>query len=1537
MNTNIKSCKRTFALIIGLAILLTGWLVFIDFSGKSAAANVKSEAYYLFEDGATHGQWHTGGTGGNATGENVSRRLYGKAGVVLPYHKITGDGQPVRDASLLNDFTEGSTVNYVEYPGWISSVMGDINGAGDNPHGYWLYHDDASNLNDNAYPNSLLSVDPALYSRKDVFQITRDDMNYTFNVTDGNWHRVSVYIGATHQNTAAPSEYSYISILDKSGNILARVSASSYGLGKYYSFAAKGSFVLNIQTQKGTLATYCNGIFLDDDYVNPNIEKTNFDATVTGAKDVVLSWNNNSAAAETVIWRRSEDENNYSNLTRVSAAETGYTDSDTQVSTTYFYKVSAAVPRAGRPESSGVLDVVIPGAEKYVRTADYARTSIKFDRESYTLTNKKIPLDAAVTVKKDVIYDESGALTDQGTAFAGVEVVFGINGDTVYDFSTGERRPNMSPIIGKAITDASGLAILSATMYYAGEYTLTASIELQPDSMDPTQGYDGCIKSVPLSIPLPGSARSKPILFDATDAVRPGGLLTISGNFIYNDAQFAVAFAPAVGTKDAIFNESVSGLRYISKEAVTLIDDAFNTGLMFELPKNVAPGRYDFWIKNVNGWSNAITVNGVRPLYISQEASYDGLDIEVVGRNFFGTEFGMPENSLDDIKVKLVRVGGLTGIADGIEHSVTVSIKRGVRYETEQTYTGVAVDESNPYRITFITPNVGVGNYGTYDVYVSAQGNDFRPLHRPQKLILYPKKAKNFNAGAFGTGEGVTNNDPLGLGVYWAQDLDYTHVYTVPAGHNTPEFVSYAATDALTAAVQERINTFSTNYGGGVIYFPNGTYWLDSISLKPGIILVGESKANTNLKITHRPLAVVPDLDFDNWLVGTDANNIGIARLNISMRDDGDRLPDSIIVIGNSSPDSWDDAIVKTVQNVFVSDVKITLIRPEKFSEGLPDGSGRGRSGYAGKKNFLVQNFEYIGDHSPLDVGFSSYSYIRNSKIQMNGLGVGMGHKYAFVENTYLQSGHEGSGWSGRSDAYFAHNYVSNIGRLVKPNNYGEVVMFEPPGGEFSYGRILSAMERTFTVFTEEGRVVDGTTKAFYNYFAVVINEGKGTGQMRYFERAPVAGPDGQIYGNTYKLCDDERDWVVVPDETSRYAIFLPMEGQTVYRNNGEECAKSILIFSQCRDVVVAENNLQRTEGIGVWVGANSDGPCGTTLNIRIENNVINGVSPGTGKGGISLTVGRPEEGYVGLLMGGVTIRNNTLTNVSSGFLYSGSEFPSERGIVIKTGSTSGMTTPGDVRYVIIENNTVDKSEYGVYCDNNVTGVIVKDNNFADIEKGENITMFGPAKFFVRSHYTFYVNGTVDSALSGSYGINENLPVPTAVGGSFWGWSPTAEYGADQAPITTADGNSGILYAIFGFEIKLLYNYKDAQGNDKGEYKTVVAIVGEAISSPGNPVRAGYYFGGWYYDAACVEAFEDGTTVNESVVLYAKWIARDGDESDNTDVADGPQKGCGGCGSAFADSDLNGIVMLVVSAISVIALTIALRAKKKQKDEQNKN
>lgn len=91
------------------------------------------------------------------------------------------------------------------------------------------------------------------------------------------------------------------------------------------------------------------------------------------------------------------------------------------------------------------------------------------------------------------------------------------------------------------------------------------------------------------------------------------------------------------------------------------------------------------------------------------------------------------------------------------------------------------------------------------------------------------------------------------------------------------------------------------------------------------------------------------------------------------------------------------------------------------------------------------------------------------------------------------------------------------------------------------------------------------------------------------------------------------------------------------------------------------------------------------------------------------------------------------------------------------------------------------------------------------------------------------------------------------------------------------ENNYSITYeeGILTIEERPVVSYRvsfDMQGHgtEPTGYGSIVA--GSKIEKPADPTAAGYVFGGWYRDAACVTAWNfDKDTVDKDLTLYAKW------------------------------------------------------------------
>ena len=1476
----LKKIKKIYILALsGLMVLSTGFgFMTMDRSGV-AKAETPSEAQFLYADYDTKGSWYPGTKTSSETAQN---RVYGTEGYFIPYMELVHDnvrqapGQPVKDLELINNYTEQSTVHTIDLPSWIDKMSSDIKSTSDNPHAYWLYHSNQDSATqdyilrgpDDGYYKGRNSMDEPNEERVVCGQLSVEYIDYTFHLNDENWHRIAVYMQTMQYDYVPnPNQSMTITLTDMYGNQLAQVFDEGYDNGTWYVFAVKGSFNFRVDRGEGSIRMGLGGIFFDNEYQNEEIGISNLTLEREGVKTINLAWERNSDDTIAMIYRKLNTEEYWMYLATVNG--TSYTDNATQPTCTYEYKVLPATKRLISGTKQGAYDVFAPdrGLRTEIATAPYDLTKITFERESYVVPYGE-ELEVKVTVQRQI----------DGTyvPYPNVEVKFTLAGGNSQHFVGTTPHPNMNLDLATVTTDENGQAAFSYLQPYAGEYTVVASLEAIDDPVIPDYG-SAASTGTTVFAQLEQETEKTPRIATISDAIKPGDTVTITGNNLMPNSDLRIAYAPSMDGNVKAFEEGEEpyNCRYLSLEDMIVTDNTYETGLSFIFPEKEIAGTYDVWVKTTYGWSNGITLNAARPLYINQDGGYAGVTIELVGRNFFVSDFGVGEreDAPSKIRVKLVRIGNIYGQYDGVAETKIVKVKTGVRVEAEKAVNGKDIEWTNPYKLSFEVPQVV--NYGTFDIYVAADGVCYKPLKQPQTLTIYPKKAQSWNETVFGPMEGNTHvgNDPLDLGFYWAQNLNYTNVATVAQndapGENWTADPVLKTTEGktITAAMEEL-----SKAGGGVLYFPEGNYYLAGRNYiaHDNIIWVGAGADKTNIYCVTKT--------GDGSWIKSEKSNVGLAKIHFELYEHSAGNPDTIISLGEtSSVGSNVDPNLKTV-NKFITDCTM------KFSTKAPI-RHRALIMLGGKAYFLMQNIVYEGGNNPLYNSYSGYYATMRNLVALkisgdNPIAPSMHATYAFVENVYLDMNRNGHALSMRSCGYIGASFVSRCG-LGNSTNDGEMVCFEPPGGIWGTGTILSATERTFTMAIHGGEMVGEDSYYNFNGFALYITEGRGAGQLRYFEKTPI-----NAYGNEYRLRDNEDDWDILPDSTSNITVVSPMEGATVYRFEGNDSKKGIFLYSIMFDSVVAECRLENTEGIHVSsTDINQKGRFCPNIGVRIENNVLKGISPFSGKGGIMIRSERSGglESW-GVQIMDVSIRGNVLVGVNSNvpdtYYPSSSESPVQRGIVVVTGSTASGQTAGYVRYVTIEGNSVEDGEYGIYAENRLTGLEIRNNTVGDIEMPDKITYFVPEQMYGSAVHTLYVNGTI-SNFSGEYVFGRELPtLADTATDVFLGWSLTAEYNPKQGVQMLAPGVNSTLYAVYGKQVVFKLNY-EKNGADAGNFNVVKVATGSIIDAEiefyGNPFRVGYRFGGWYTDAACVTEFDPSKAITENQVVYAKWISNSGE------------------------------------------------------------
>ena len=755
----------------------------------------------------------------------------------------------------------------------------------------------------------------------------------------------------------------------------------------------------------------------------------------------------------------------------------------------------------------------------------------------------------------------------------------------------------------------------------------------------------------------------RPVIWKVSDAVSPGGTVAIYG-YGLDAQQIEVKMCPHTGA-------GIGQRPGADAIALPILQFDIQNGsyVMAQFPEDAKAGLYDLWIRNGAGWSNSLTLNAPRPLFISEYEAWEGQSISLSGRGLDGQQFGAERNTL-------LRLVG----ADGMQYSQTIT-------------------KLTPYSLVF---TLGQLPLGSYEVQLSNNGGaSWVTLQSGQKLTLLPK-----------------GNDFFHLGVAWMDSYRWENVFRVTdygAGKKDP---------AADKAAFEKAAAAAKAVGGGVIYMPNGTYYLDELQLPSEVVLMGEEKEKTILVYCGNGAK-------KNFIQGdTQTRNrghLGFARFTVRLEDENKR-PECFFWMGHDWADGYpDDGRIRSAGNFFFYQVCLNS------AEKAPAGESRGMGiVLIARERFLVQECEFHGFNVAMgSARINAYETLRNNHWDLSGGNLYISGNYSFVEGnkitgryTLLEEEEYQGGTHGFCVSAWCHvegNFVGNMGaRDTGPRgqdltNDGETYLAETR--EFTeFGAVVKADRKTVTVCPLKGKYQKNPIDSgLYsrNRPAIAIIRGRGLGQLRQIE---AVDQDNRVV--TVKDA-----WDVIPDSTSLFAFVLPLECITFYNNAEQTNAKGVYLYGSVYDVVVANHQSRESLGISTCVPQVGDRP-GRRFWIAdyvdIRDNVIKGYSKRAQCAHIGVISERDilDSEFYATSAFGIEIRNNRIEG-EKGLQPTGRvEGPPASGIVLRssTARPNSDNRVGDISAVVIENNALINQDLGIRYNLSDYGILIKDNAFYDCD-----------------------------------------------------------------------------------------------------------------------------------------------------------------------------------------------------------------------------
>lgn len=164
--------------------------------------------------------------------------------------------------------------------------------------------------------------------------------------------------------------------------------------------------------------------------------------------------------------------------------------------------------------------------------------------------------------------------------------------------------------------------------------------------------------------------------------------------------------------------------------------------------------------------------------------------------------------------------------------------------------------------------------------------------------------------------------------------------------------------------------------------------------------------------------------------------------------------------------------------------------------------------------------------------------------------------------------------------------------------------------------------------------------------------------------------------------------------------------------------------------------------------------------------------------------------------------------------------------------------------------------------------------------KTYKLTLVGNTYSLVEYNATISFNfGEIEATLASEtvpFGSTYTLPeAPTVSGYTFRGWYKEAAF-TNKVTSITADKDEIVLYAKYDAAVTVTYNYLDGGTHENGVENLFVNDESKAVPTVdftfGTKVFAGWFTANGTENGDWGTEFTNGTTVTESITVYAKWV-----------------------------------------------------------------
>jgi hypothetical protein len=620
-------------------------------------------------------------------------------------------------------------------------------------------------------------------------------------------------------------------------------------------------------------------------------------------------------------------------------------------------------------------------------------------------------------------------------------------------------------------------------------------------------------------------------------------------------------------------------------------------------------------------------------------------------------------------------------VYDGTTYNATPSLINKARAFGAQDLCGTQIDASRTFRlfgrnlyIAGATPTVSFVNGATsLAATVTTAGSDTNILNvkAPAGLVsgtVYTVNVQNGYGGTWGQGSlsytltaRTSASDPFGLGVPWGADFSgiAANVYNIKTD---PRLSVHAVGDGVTndaQAIQNAIK-IASGTGGGVIYFPAGTYELESSSNNNGVVV--NFYSNVVLQGAGATQSVLQMAHATAWGVGVGSyqcSHIGFVDIGFDNTSTGCpyglELGSSTEVFALNSQfqaEAGKDCVFIDSFNVLVED-----------NTFITDDSTTG----AAEQVWMDQNIDQIFKDNTVSWYFSRVRtgiYSVRSLIEGNTL-----TRNAINNGILVESG--GFDISESDSTVVLNNVITKGGTgPLTQNNDGETIMAQNTNPHSDTGTATGSTSTT---------LIDTTKDWTYNYavsdtgsgelYYVAILSGPGTGQLR------------QVIGNTTTSLTVDHPWDILPTSSSNFTLtHIHLIHSLIKGNSLTENTQGIELYKVAlEDVTITGNTL--TDNGSIWLSNAYQIPTSTFhMDTTVLGNTVSNTLNWYTETGSYAQIYESGTGY-GTCVFGAEFRDNDLT---APVPNRGSE-----GYLAANYSASPATpVPASMLGVIFQNNT---------------------------------------------------------------------------------------------------------------------------------------------------------------------------------------------------------------------------------------------------------